>query len=93
MRHNPPPPRKRTRLRELIRTNDPVLISFVEALLRGEGIATLLLDPTMSVLDGAIGILPRRLMVETADYARAVDFLREAGLGAELRNIGNSGDR
>ena len=48
---------------ELIRTNDAVVISFAEALLRDAGIACFVADQNMSVLDGSIGILPRRLMV------------------------------
>lgn len=75
-------------MRELLRTNDPVLISYVEALLRGEGIETILLDQNMSVLDGSIGILPRRLMVAVEDHAQALALLDEAGLGAEISRSG-----
>ena len=45
---------------ELVRTNDPVVISFVESLMRDAGIACFVADQNMSVLDGSIGILPRR---------------------------------
>lgn len=70
-------------MRELLRTNDPVLISFVEALLRGEGIEPIVLDTNMSVLDGSLGILPRRLMVSRDDHGRALAVLADAGLGNE----------
>ena len=71
-------------MRELIRTNDIVLISAVEALLDGAGICHIVLDQHMSVMEGSIGLLPRRLLVEEERFARARALLREAGLGAEL---------
>lgn len=83
--HNPPPAGEEASLRELLRTNDPVLISFVEALLSSEGIPALVLDQNMSVLDGSIGVLPRRVMVGEAEFVRAAEMLRQAGLDAELR--------
>jgi hypothetical protein len=75
-------------LRELVRTNDPVLISFLQALLKSEGIGHLVLDENMSILDGSLGILPRRVMVENARHAQAVTLLTEAGLDAELSQGG-----
>jgi len=72
-------------MRELVRTNDTVLISAVGALLDGAGIGHLILDQNMSVLDGSLGILPRRLMVADGDMAKARALMREAGLGHELR--------
>ncbi|MBB3770661.1 hypothetical protein FHS55_001256 [Angulomicrobium tetraedrale] len=71
-------------MRELIRTNDIVLLSAVEALLDGAGIGHLVLDQHMSVMEGSIGLLPRRLLVEEARLAVARALLKEAGLGAEL---------
>jgi hypothetical protein len=61
-------------MKELLRTADPTVIAFAQALLEGEGIATFDLDVHMSILDGSLGILPRRLMVRDADLfiARAV---------------------
>ena len=59
-------------MKELIRTNDAVLISFVEALLKDAGIGSLVADQNMSVLDGSIGILPRRVMVDTNDSAAPI---------------------
>ncbi|TIT58940.1 MAG: DUF2007 domain-containing protein, partial [Mesorhizobium sp.] len=53
---------------ELIRTNDAVIISFVESLMRDAGIGCFVADQNMSVLDGSLGILPRRIMVD-ADQA------------------------
>jgi hypothetical protein len=61
-------------MRELLRTSDPTVIAFASALLEGEGIATFAMDVHMSVLEGSLGILPRRLMVRDQDLfmARAV---------------------
>ncbi|WP_118133849.1 DUF2007 domain-containing protein [Oceanicella sp. SM1341] len=50
-------------MQELLRTNDPTLIALVTALLEGEGIDCFVLDVHMSVLEGSIGVLPRRIMV------------------------------
>ena len=64
-------------MKELLRTNDPTLIAFATHLLEGEGIASFPLDVHMSVLDGSIGILPRRLMVAERDHFRACAILRD----------------
>ncbi len=50
-------------MRELVRTNDMVLISAVVALLEGAGIRHMVLDQNMSVLEGSLGMLPRRILV------------------------------
>ena len=75
-------------MRELVRTNDAVLVSAIQALLDGARIPHVLLDQNMSVVEGSIGILPRRLLVAD-DYVRqARRLLEEAGLGHELRPDG-----
>lgn len=71
-------------MRELLRTNDVVLISAVEALLDSAGIGHLVLDQHMSVMEGSIGLLPRRLLVEDGAFAPARALLDEAGFGAAL---------
>lgn len=70
---------------ELIRTNDVVVISFVESLMRDAGIGCFVADQNMSVMDGSLGILPRRVMVdaERADEARRI--LTDAGMADEMR--------
>jgi Putative prokaryotic signal transducing protein len=73
-------------LRELVRTNDAVLISAIEALLRGARIAHMVVDQNMSVLEGSIGIFPRRILVGDDELAAARRLLAEAGLGGELRS-------
>jgi hypothetical protein len=72
-------------LHELVRTNDLVLVSAVQALLDGARIRHVLLDGNMSVLEGSIGILPRRILVEERHREDARHLLLEAGLGHELR--------
>ena len=67
-------------MKELLRTNDPVLISFVVSLLDESGIGNVVLDTHMSVLDGSIGILPRRIMVETDSLMQARRLLDQEGI-------------
>lgn len=69
---------------ELLRTNDPVLLSFAEAILAGEKVAFLVTDRHMSVLEGSLGFIRRRVLVADEDVERARRALREAGLGADL---------
>ncbi len=71
-------------MKELIRTNDAVVISFVESLLRDAGISCLVADQNMSVLDGSIGILPRRIMVLEEDMTPARRILADAGIANEI---------
>ncbi len=72
-------------MRELIRTNDAVLVSAIGALLQGAGIPHHVFDQNMSVLEGSLGILPRRILVPE-EYARtARRLLENAGYGHELR--------
>ncbi|MDP2620351.1 MAG: DUF2007 domain-containing protein [Hyphomicrobiales bacterium] len=67
-------------MRELIRTNDPVLLSFVEDLLREAGIEPMVLDRNMSVMEGSIGILPRRVLVADEAWSRARRLLQTSGV-------------
>jgi hypothetical protein len=72
-------------LKELVRTNDTVLVSAIGALLDGAGIPHLVLDQNMSVLEGSLGILPRRVLVAEQYLRSARHLLQDAGLGGELR--------
>jgi hypothetical protein len=67
-------------MKELLRTNDPTEIAFATALLDGEGIAVFQLDVHMSLLEGSLGILPRRLMVADRDLFMARAVMRDNGL-------------
>jgi hypothetical protein len=71
---------------EIVRTNDPVLISFVEALMRDAGIDFMVADQNMSILEGSIGVLPRRVLVAEDAAAQARRILIDAGIADELKN-------
>lgn len=71
-------------MKELIRTNDAVVISFVESLLKDAGIGSMVADQNMSVLDGSIGILPRRILVLDEDLEEARGILADAGIANEI---------
>ncbi|TYB87103.1 DUF2007 domain-containing protein [Oceaniovalibus sp. ACAM 378] len=64
-------------MKELIRTSDPTIVAFATALLSGEDIECFEMDVHMSVLEGSIGILPRRLMVRDGDLFRARTVMRD----------------
>lgn len=71
-------------MEELLRTNDIVLISFVEALLRDAGIEHFVVDQNMSVVEGSLGVLPRRVLVAGDRIDGARKLLEDAGVGAEV---------
>lgn len=75
-------------MRELLRTNDVVLVSAVGALLDGANIHHLVLDQNMSVLEGSVGVIPRRILVHEDDAGEARRVLTDAGLAHELREHG-----
>ena len=72
-------------MQELVRTNDMVLISFIEALLTEAGIHYLVLDQNVSAVEGSIGIIPRRILVDEDDLPQAAEIMIRAGVGRELR--------
>lgn len=67
-------------MRELLRTTDPTQLAFATMLLEGEDIAAFQMDVHMSVLEGSIGILPRRLMVRDEDLHRARRVMVDNGI-------------
>ncbi len=71
-------------MEELLRTNDAVLLSFAEALLKEAGVPTHVFDQNMSVLEGSIGVLTRRLLVPESEAGKARRLLSDAGIGDEL---------
>ena len=66
-------------MKEVLRTNDPVLLSWLTALLADAGIAAIVLDTHTSIIEGSIGALPRRLVVDETDYEEAKRLVEEAG--------------
>ncbi len=65
---------------ELLRTNDPVMLSFLTALLAAEGLECIVFDLHASIIEGSIGAIQRRLMVASDDAPRARRLLAEAGI-------------
>jgi hypothetical protein len=72
-------------MREIVRTNASVLVSAIVALLDGAHIHNLVFDQNMSVLEGSLGVLPRRILVPDEQEKNARQLLTDAGLGHELR--------
>ena len=64
-------------MKEILRSKDPVLLSFLQARLEGEGVPCVVFDEHASFMDGSIGALPRRVMVADDDEALARTLLRE----------------
>ncbi|MFV0513444.1 MAG: DUF2007 domain-containing protein [Jhaorihella sp.] len=64
-------------MRELLRSTDPTVMAFASALLEGEDIDCFQMDVNMSVLEGGIGIFPRRMMVRDEDYEAALAVMRD----------------
>jgi hypothetical protein len=75
-------------MREIVRTNDPVLISAITALLDGGGIPHQVFDRNMSIVEGSLGFLPQRVLVPDEHETSARRILEDAGLGHELRPDG-----
>lgn len=68
----------------VLKTVNPVTLSFAEAVLKEAQIESFVLDQHVSIVDGSIGAIPRRLMVIEEDYDDAVKALETAGLGDEV---------
>ena len=75
-------------MKELLRSNDPVLLSYVSALMEEADIGFIVADTNMSVLEGSIGIFPRRILVAEEEFDAARQLLEEAGFADELRPDG-----
>ena len=71
---------------ELVRTNDLVLISVIETLLTQARVAFFVADQQMSAVEGSLGFLPRRIMIDSNERERARRLLSDAGLSGELRD-------
>ncbi len=71
-------------MKELLRTNDPALISFIEATLTGAGIPVIILDANTSIIEGSIGAIPRRIVVQDGRLSAARRALDNVGLADEL---------
>lgn len=70
---------------EIVRTNDAVLITAIEATLKSANIHCMVADQYMSVMEGSLGFLPRRVLVPNDDETRARQLLLDAGFGDVLK--------
>lgn len=77
-------------MKAIIKTNDPLVVSFVIDLLKKEDVKAFEFDQDFSVLDGSIGVIPRRIMVIDDELEKARALLREAGLGHELEPLNSA---
>jgi hypothetical protein len=71
---------------EIVRTNDLVLISVIESILTAERIGYFVADQHMAAVEGSLGFLPRRIMIDAREQGRARRVIAEAGLAGELRD-------
>ena len=71
-------------MKELVRTNNPVLLSWLQALLRDAGVESIVFDAYTSILEGSANAIPRRLMVADDDYELACRTMTEAGEGDHI---------
>ena len=72
-------------MKDLIRTNNPALISYVEALLKDLDIRYFIADQAISAAEGSIGMFPKRILVDPEHFAKARELMIDAGLEHELR--------
>ena len=66
---------------EILKTNNPVTLSFAQSCLKDSGIEAIVMDNHMSILEGSLGVIPRRIMVPDGQIHRARRVLQDAGLG------------
>ena len=65
-------------MKEVLRTNDPVLISYLQHALNDAGIEVFVMDSHTSIMEGSLGVLPRRLMVLDEDETAAKRLIEDA---------------
>jgi hypothetical protein len=73
-------------MRAILKTNNPIQLNFAEAILKDAGIAVFVFDTQMSMTEGSLGVLPRRLMVADEDFMQAQSLLREGLPDAALES-------
>ncbi len=72
-------------MKDLMRTNNPALISYVESLLKSMNIRYFVADQAISGAEGSIGAFPRRIQIAPEHFEKARELMIDAGLGDELR--------
>lgn len=76
-------------MREILRSNDAVLINFVVVLLRDAGLEPQLIDEHVSAVEGSIGALPRRVLIAEDELAQAKRIMHEAELSQWISSDAN----
>ncbi len=71
-------------MKELLRSTDIVLLSYVNSLLNDASVSVLIADVHVSSVEGSIGAFPRRVLVDAEDWDESVSLLTAAGLGEHL---------
>ena len=71
---------------EILRTNDLVVISVIESLLKAANVRFFVADQHMAAVEGSLGFLPRRVLVDAREESRARRLIADAGLAGELRD-------
>ena len=74
-------------MKDLIRTNNPALISYVEALMKELDIHYFVADQAISSAEGSIGMFPKRILVAPEHFDKARQLMIDAGLENELRPV------
>jgi hypothetical protein len=74
-------------MKELLRTTDIVLLSYVNSLLNDARVSALIADVHVSSVEGSIGVFPRRVLVAAEDWDESISLLTDAGLGEHLTAI------
>jgi len=76
-------------MREILRSNDPVLINFIVVLLKDAGLTPQLVDEHISAIEGSIGALPRRVLVATDQLTQAKRVMQEADMSQWISSDAN----
>lgn len=71
--------REEQAVKEVARSNDPVRLSFLTALLADAGLTAIPLDTHASIVQGSLGVIPQRLMVVDEEFDAAMAVLKQAG--------------
>jgi len=68
----------------ILKTVNPATLNFAQAVLKEANIPFFVMDQNVSIIEGSIGIIPRRVMVIDEDAEDARQALRDAGLGDDI---------
>lgn len=71
-------------MKELLRSNDVILINWLQVLLKNDGIDTVVFDEYTSVMEGSLGAIQRDIMVFSNQYLNAWKLIKEAGKADQL---------